>query len=121
MLRALVSGGSDVADLQQTLGAVIRSERRRRRRTMKWLAEKAALSLVYLGEIERGKKYPSAQVLERLAWALELPLPALLESVAAALVVPMQPARLDAIGRQQPVDLTATPRTGLTAMLGRAA
>ncbi|MGH2344725.1 MAG: helix-turn-helix domain-containing protein, partial [Chloroflexota bacterium] len=74
-----------MADLQETLGAVIRRERRDRRRTMKWLAEKAALSLVYLGEIERGKKYPSALVLERLAWALDLPVAGLLELVAADL------------------------------------
>lgn len=53
-----------MADLQATLGAVIRKERRHRRRTMAWLAERAAISLVYLGEIERGKKYPSALVLE---------------------------------------------------------
>jgi transcriptional regulator with XRE-family HTH domain len=71
-----------MADLQETLGAVIRKERRRRRRTMAWLAERAAISLVYLGEIERGKKYPSALVLERLAWALALPVSVMLELVA---------------------------------------
>lgn len=113
-----------MADLQQTLGAVIRKERRRRRYTMKWLAQKAALSLVYLGEIERGKKYPSAPVLERLAWALDLPLPTLLESVAAALSAEAQPARLDAIGKQLPAAVSAIPRpasSGLTAMLDLAA
>jgi transcriptional regulator with XRE-family HTH domain len=112
-----------VADLQQTLGEVIRRERRRRRRTMKWLAQKAALSLVYLGEIERGKKYPSAQVLERLAWALDLPLPALLESVAAALSAQMQLVGVDVVGRQLPADIAVkrqSTTTGLT-MLGRAA
>lgn len=71
-----------MADLQETLGAVIRKERRRRRRTMAWLADRAGISLVYLGEIERGKKYPSALVLERLAWALALPVPVVLELVA---------------------------------------
>jgi transcriptional regulator with XRE-family HTH domain len=115
-----------MADLQVTLGAVLRKERRRRRRTMKWLADKAALSLVYLGEIERGKKYPSAAVVERLAWALDMPLPVLLESVAAALSMESQPARVDAIGRQLPVpaDVAAAPRsasTGLTTLLNRAA
>jgi transcriptional regulator with XRE-family HTH domain len=113
-----------MAHLQETLGTVIRAERRRRRRTMKWLAEKAALSLVYLGEIERGKKYPSAPVLERLAWALDLPLPTLLEAVAAALSAEAQPARVEAVGRPLPAGASAAPRTassGLTAMLGRAA
>lgn len=64
---------------------VLRRERRRRRRTMAWLAERAAISLVYLGEIERGKKYPSALILERLAWALALPVHVLLELVAGEL------------------------------------
>jgi transcriptional regulator with XRE-family HTH domain len=86
----LVCGGGRVTDLQHALGAVVRRERRRRRRTMKWLAEKAGLSLVYLGEIERGKKYPSAPVLERLAWALDLPLPSFLQSIALALSMETQ-------------------------------
>jgi transcriptional regulator with XRE-family HTH domain len=113
-----------MADLQETLGAVIRKERRRRRRTMRWLAEKAALSLVYLGEIERGKKYPSAPVLERLAWALDLPLPILLESIAAELRVGLQPARVDAIGTRLPAVAAAAPRhvrTEVTATLRLAA
>jgi transcriptional regulator with XRE-family HTH domain len=91
-----------MADLQETLGAVIREERRKRRRTMKWLAEKAGLSLVYLGEIERGKKYPSALVLERVAWALDLPVAGLLELVAADLRLAAQPIRIEAIGRRLP-------------------
>jgi transcriptional regulator with XRE-family HTH domain len=69
-------------DLQQTMGAVIRRERRERQMTLKELAERSAISLVYLGEIERGKKYPSALVLERLARALDLTVPDLLEYVA---------------------------------------
>jgi transcriptional regulator with XRE-family HTH domain len=69
-------------DLQQTMGAVIRRERRERQLTLKELAERSAISLVYLGEIERGKKYPSALVLERLARALDLAVPDLLEFVA---------------------------------------
>src|SRR5437588_13032831 len=74
-----------MADLQHTVGAVIRRERRERGLTLKALAERSALSVVYLGEIERGKKYPSAQVLEQLAKALELDLAELLEVVAAEL------------------------------------
>ena len=96
-----------MADLQETLGAVIRRERRKRRRTMKWLAEKAALSLVYLGEIERGKKYPSALVLERVAWALDLPVAGLLELVAADLRRVAQPTRIEAVGRRLPEHLEA--------------
>src|SRR2546423_15234100 len=76
-----IAGGA-MADLQHTVGAVIRRERRERGLTLKTLAERSALSVVYLGEIERGKKYPSAQVLEQLAKALALDLAELLELVA---------------------------------------
>jgi len=71
-----------MADLQQSMGMVLRRERRERKLTLKALAERSALSVVYLGEVERGKKYPSASVLERLAAALELEVPDLLELVA---------------------------------------
>jgi transcriptional regulator with XRE-family HTH domain len=71
-----------MADLQQTMGAVIRRERRERQMTMKRLAERSALSVVYVGELERGRKYPSAMVLERLAEALDLSVADLLEMVA---------------------------------------
>ena len=69
-------------DLQQALGAVIREERRIRRLTLRQLAAHAGVSTVYLGEIERGKKYPSALVLERLCQALELSVSDVLERVA---------------------------------------
>ncbi|HKT39352.1 MAG TPA: helix-turn-helix transcriptional regulator [Ktedonobacterales bacterium] len=71
-----------MTDLQQTIGATLRRLRQERQLTIKELAERAIVSVVYLGEIERGKKYPSALVLERLASALDLTLPDLLESVA---------------------------------------
>jgi transcriptional regulator with XRE-family HTH domain len=72
-------------ELQATIGAVIRRERRTRGMTLKGLAERAIVSVVYLGEIERGKKYPSPIVLERLASALDLTTPDLLEMIAYTL------------------------------------
>ena len=80
-----------MADLQETIGTVIRRERRALGLTLKELAERAAVSVVYLGEIERGKKYPSALVLERVAAALELTVPDLLEGVADELRGVRQP------------------------------
>ena len=58
-------GGKErvMADLQQIVGTVVRRERQARRLTMKELAARSSVSEVYLGEIERGKKYPSALVL----------------------------------------------------------
>ncbi|MGI8912503.1 MAG: helix-turn-helix domain-containing protein [Chloroflexota bacterium] len=74
-----------MVDLQETVGTVIRRERQERRLTMKELAARSALSEVYLSEIERGKKYPSALVLERLAEALGLDVAELLEFVAESM------------------------------------
>ena len=81
-----------MSDLQQKMGTTIRRERQAQGLTLKDLAQRAALSVVYLGEIERGKKYPSALVLEKLAEALELTMPDLLERVAEDLRGVRQPA-----------------------------
>lgn len=72
-------------DLQSAVGAVVRQERRARGMTLKELAARAIVSVVYLGEIERGKKYPSPVVLERLASGLDLATPDLLELIALTL------------------------------------
>jgi len=85
-------------DLQQTLGAIIRRERRERDLTLKELAERSIISVVYLGEIERGKKYPSPVVLERLAKGLDLETPDLLEIIADKLRAARQPALSRPIG-----------------------
>jgi len=100
-----------MADLQQTMGVVIRQERRKRKRTMKELAKEAAVSLVYLGEIERGKKYPSALVLERLAQGLGLAVPDVLELVADELRSVAQPTLVEAIGARLQEQRT-TPAVG---------
>jgi transcriptional regulator with XRE-family HTH domain len=81
-----------MSDLQQTMGTAIRRERQAQGLTLRELAERAALSVVYLGEIERGKKYPSALVLERLAEALDMSMPDLLERVVADLRGVREPA-----------------------------
>ena len=70
------------ADLQEILGKVIRQERQNRRMTIKDLSDKAGLSEIYVGEIERGQKYPSAKVLESIANALDLDLAEFFELIA---------------------------------------
>jgi transcriptional regulator with XRE-family HTH domain len=70
------------ADLQEILGKVIRQERQNRRMTIKDLGDKAGLSEIYVGEIERGQKYPSAKVLESIANALDLDLAEFFELIA---------------------------------------
>jgi len=69
-------------DLQEIMGRVIRRERQDRHLTIKDLGDKAGLSEIYVGEIERGQKYPSAKVLESLANALDLDIADLLELMA---------------------------------------
>jgi transcriptional regulator with XRE-family HTH domain len=102
--------GHSVGDLQETMGAVIRRERRERQMTLKDLAERSALSVVYLGEVERGKKYPSAMVLERVAEALALGVPDLLEMVADEMRAESQPQMTNAIGFVLPTGPGSAPR-----------
>ncbi len=88
--------------LQETMGSVIRRERRARSLTIKALAAQTMLSVVYLGEIERGRKYPSAGVLERIAQALEIGIADLLELVADELRGEAENQPADAIGFMLP-------------------
>jgi transcriptional regulator with XRE-family HTH domain len=73
---------ANTTDLQEIMGRVIRRERQDRHLTIKDLGDKAGLSEIYVGEIERGQKYPSAKVLESLANALDLDIADLLELMA---------------------------------------
>jgi len=90
-------------DLQEIMGRVIRRERQERHLTIKELGDKAGLSEIYVGEIERGQKYPSAKVLESLATALELDLADLLELMAEEIRYERQPHTTNAIGFVLPV------------------
>lgn len=98
-----------MADLQETIGKVIRQERQERRMTIKDLGDKAGLSEIYVGEIERGQKYPSAKVLESLAAALELDMAELLELIAEEIRSEREPQLTHAIGFVMP-GTTSQPR-----------
>lgn len=58
--------------LRAMLGEVLREERRERELSLRELAGQAGISATYLGEVERGLKEPSFEVVEALARALEL-------------------------------------------------
>lgn len=94
-----------MADLQEIIGRVIRRERQDRQLTIKELGDKAGLSEIYVGEIERGRKYPSSKVLESLARALDLDIADLLELMAEEIRFERQPETVNAIG----FTLPATP------------
>ncbi len=112
-----------MADLQATVGTTIRRARRERRLKLKELAARSALSVVYLGEIERGKKYPSARVLEELARALEMDIAELLNLIAAELrhaaapplLLPQRPAALPRAASDD-----ATPQASLASVFAPA-
>ena len=87
-----------MADLQEIMGRVIRRERQDRQLTIKELGDKAGLSEIYVGEIERGRKYPSSKVLESLARALDLDIADLLELMAEEIRFERQPETVNAIG-----------------------
>ncbi len=87
-----------MAGLEEIIGRVIRQERQDRRMTIKELGDKAGLSEIYVGEIERGKKYPSSKVLESLAEALDLDMADLLELMAEEIRVERQPETANSIG-----------------------
>ena len=87
-----------MADLQEVVGRVIRQERQARDLTIKELGSKAGLSEIYVGEIERGQKYPSAKVLESLASALGLDIAELLELMAEEIRREREPQLTSVIG-----------------------
>ncbi len=87
-----------MTDLQEIIGRVIRRERQDRQLTIKELGDKAVLSEIYVGEIERGQKYPSSKVLESLAGALDLDIADLLELMAEEIRFERQPETVNAIG-----------------------
>jgi transcriptional regulator with XRE-family HTH domain len=87
-----------MADLQEIIGRVIRRERQDRQLTIKELGDKAGLSEIYVGEIERGQKYPSSKVLESLAGALDLDIADLLELMAEEIRFERQPEAVNTIG-----------------------
>jgi transcriptional regulator with XRE-family HTH domain len=87
-----------MTDLQEIIGKVIRRERQDRQLTIKELGDKAGLSEIYVGEIERGQKYPSSKVLESLAGALDLDIADLLEFMAEEIRFERQPETVNTIG-----------------------
>jgi transcriptional regulator with XRE-family HTH domain len=59
-----------MSPIRQCLATNLKALRARNDLTQAGLAEKAKLSLSYIGEIEVGRKYPNPEKLERLARAL---------------------------------------------------
>ena len=58
--------------IKANLGKNIRSLRSQKGLTQAVLAEKANISVIFLSSIERGTKYPKAEILSRIANVLEV-------------------------------------------------
>lgn len=64
---------------QALFGSRIRSIREIANLSRETVAERAGISANYLGEIERGEKWPTLDMIERIATALEVSPPAFFE------------------------------------------
>jgi transcriptional regulator with XRE-family HTH domain len=94
----------------EQLGSYIRAERRSHRLSLRRLSEASGISNPYLSQIERGLRRPSADVLQQIARALELPVEQLY--VRAGILESASDGELAALIRRQP-DLTADQKEAL--------
>lgn len=73
--------------LREAIGDRLRHARTNQHRTLREVSRAARVSLGYLSEVERGRKEASSELLAAICDALELPLPELLNNVAADMTV----------------------------------
>lgn len=68
--------------LRDELGDVLRHARREQGRTLRDISAKAAVSLGYLSEIERGEKEASSELVASICHALGLPMSVVFTEIA---------------------------------------
>jgi transcriptional regulator with XRE-family HTH domain len=68
--------------LRRELGGVLRAHRRRQALTLRDVSTRAAVSLGYLSEVERGAKEASSELLASICHALQVPLSQVLSDVS---------------------------------------
>lgn len=71
-------------DLMNNLGKRIRRIRRIKGLTQEFVAEKAGCNPKYLGEVEGGRKSPGALLLNKIAFAIDVPVCSLLSNAACS-------------------------------------
>jgi transcriptional regulator with XRE-family HTH domain len=69
---------------RELMGAELRAERHRQRRTLAEVAAAAGVSMQHLSDVERGRKDPSSELLAAILGALGIELPLLLLRTADA-------------------------------------
>ncbi|MFC7374570.1 helix-turn-helix domain-containing protein [Brachybacterium sp. GCM10030268] len=85
--------------LRELVGAALREERTRQRRTLAQVADAAGISMQHLSDVERGREDPSSELLAAITGALALTVPDLLLRVADGAAVTglaaAEPVRLE--------------------------
>ena len=87
------------------LGFKLRNLRRDRGRTLRQVAASSGLSVSYLSEIEKGKKYPQPEKLMRLAASLGVPFDELVSLKVADELGPLKQAVTSDFAREFPFEL----------------
>jgi transcriptional regulator with XRE-family HTH domain len=96
--------------LRELMGAELRAERHRQRRTLAEVAAAAGVSMQHLSDVERGRKDPSSELLAAILGALGVQLPLLLLRAADGVLA--DPAR----DRRDPARRGASPVLELRAV-----
>ena len=71
--------------MRHEIGDVLRDFRQQKGATLRQVSSRASVALGYLGEVERGKKEASSEILASIAEALDIPLSTILHEVSARL------------------------------------
>ncbi len=100
------------------LGLKLRDLRQGRGLTLADLAERAGLSISYLSEVERGRKYPKPEILQRLARALEVPFDELVSLQVSGVLSPLKAALESPLLRGFPFELFGIEPHDLVALAG---
>ncbi len=73
--------------VRQEIVDVLRDFRLQKGRTLRQVASKASVALVYLSEVERGQKEASSEILASVADALDTPISVIMREVGDRLAV----------------------------------
>ncbi|MGH9464322.1 MAG: helix-turn-helix domain-containing protein, partial [Thermoanaerobaculia bacterium] len=87
------------------LGLKLRDRRQGKGLTLADLAARAGLSISYLSEVERGRKYPKPEILQRLSAALALPFDELVSLQVSGELAPLKAALESPLLRGFPFEL----------------
>jgi len=119
--------------LRELMGAELRAERHRQRRTLAEVATAAGVSMQHLSDVERGRKDPSSELLAAILGALGVDLPLLLLRAAdgavartpsgqrGAPVLELRSSPAGAAADAPDTHVGATPHVASRAMAGAAA